>query len=76
AANFLSPVHAQTKRQPNATERTRVEHALRSLGFTEWGKIELDDDVWVIEEAIDAEGKEWEIELDAVDLSVLSKEPG
>ena len=47
-----------------------------SLGFTEWGKIELDDDVWVIEEVIDSEGKEWEIELDAVDLSVLSKEPG
>lgn len=66
---------AQT-REPNAAERVRVEHAMRSLGFKEWGKIELDDDVWVVDEVIDAEGKEWEIELDAVDLRMLSKEPG
>lgn len=66
---------AQT-REPNAAERARVEEALRRHGFTEWGKIELDDDVWFIDEVIDAEGKEWEVELDAVDLRLLSKEPG
>ena len=70
-----SATNAQT-RAPSADERTRVEQALRKLGFKEWGKIELDDDVWFIEEVIDAEGKEWEVELDAVDLRLMSKEPG
>lgn len=75
AAALAVPAWAQT-REPTAAERTRVEDALRKHGFTEWGKIELDDDVWVVEDAVDADGKEWEIELDAVDLRVLNKEPG
>ena len=37
-ANFLSPAHAQTKRQPNATERTRVEHALQQPWFHRMGQ--------------------------------------
>ncbi|MBX9739621.1 MAG: PepSY domain-containing protein [Beijerinckiaceae bacterium] len=39
-------------RQPNADERTRIEQALRADGFVSWKDIELDDDVWEIDDAM------------------------
>lgn len=38
-------------RAPTAEERTRIEGALRSQGFNDWGRIELDDGIWKIDDA-------------------------
>ena len=60
-------------RPPTAQERARVEAALRADGYTAWGEIELDDGrVWEVDDAVDAEGREWDLELDVQSL-VISK---
>ncbi|MGL4813374.1 MAG: PepSY domain-containing protein, partial [Beijerinckiaceae bacterium] len=70
---FMSPASAQ-ERDPTPQERARVEAALRALGFVDWGLIKHDDDVWTIEDVIDADGRAYYLELDADDFSVQRKD--
>ena len=78
AAPFLllaaAPAFAED-RPPTADERARIEAALKTEGYTSWGSIELDDNrVWEVDDAIDAEGKEWDLELDVESLVVSKKD--
>ena len=53
----------------------RIEAALTAEGYTSWGSIELDDNrVWEVDDAIDAEGKEWDLELDTQSLVISKKD--
>jgi len=70
----LTYVHAQD-RLPSADERARIEAALRKEGYTSWGKIELDDGrVWEVDNARDAEDREWDLQLDTGSLAITKKD--
>ncbi|MCO5160023.1 MAG: PepSY domain-containing protein [Mesorhizobium sp.] len=63
------------ERPPTQEERARVEAALRADGYTAWGEIQLDDgSAWEVDDAVDAEGREWDLELEAGTLVVSKKD--
>jgi len=66
------PAMAQD-RDPTADERSRIEAALKAEGFTRWDDIELDDGVWEVDDAIAADGKEYDLKLD-MDLKIVERD--
>lgn len=60
-------------REPTAEERARIESVLRAEGFTRWDDIEFDDGKWEIDDAVDADGQTWDLDLDAA-LKVIRRE--
>lgn len=63
-------------RPPTLDERVRIETALKNDGYTSWGEIELDegDNVWEVDDAIDAQGKEWDLELDTQSFVIVKRD--
>lgn len=60
---------------PSAEDRTRIEAALRGLGFTGWGEIEReDDDTFEVDDARMPDGTKYDLKLAAGDLSVIERE--
>lgn len=59
--------------QPSPEERVRIEAALRSLGFVRWGEIERENHgrAWEIDDARNAEGRQYDLKLAAGDLREL-----
>jgi hypothetical protein len=52
AAVYALFIHtANADRAPTPEESSRIEQALRGLGFVSWKKIELDDGHWEIDDA-------------------------
>lgn len=62
---ILFPGHVLADRAPSAEERSPIETTLRNEAFTEWGKIELDDehDVWAIDDAHASDGNRYDLLL-------------
>jgi len=60
-------------RPATAEETTAVTAALTKAGFTKWGKVEFDDGKWEVDDAIGADGKKYDVDLSASDLSVLKQ---
>ncbi len=50
-------------RPPNAEERAAIEAALKADGFARWGEIELDGGKWEVDDAVHADGKEYDVDL-------------
>lgn len=74
-ATFASAPSFADDRPPTAEERTRIEAALTANGYTSWGSIELDDDrVLEVDDARDAEGKEWDLDLDMQSLAIVKRD--
>jgi hypothetical protein len=65
---------ALADRAPSADETAIISDILLSEGFTSWGKIELDDDQWEVENAIDQDGNRRDIVLDSQFYIVNSDE--
>ena len=67
---------ALADRDPTPEERTRIEAELKNLGFTSWEDIELEDDgsVWEVDDAVDASGQEFDLELKVDTLEVLERD--
>lgn len=61
-------------RAPTPEERARIETVLRGLGFTSWEEIELDDGVWEVDDAIGADGQEYDLKLHPESLAVIEQE--
>ena len=61
---------------PTPAERTRIEAALRALGYVSWDDIEREDGgrKWEIDDAVAADGTKWDLELAGDDLRVLKRE--
>jgi uncharacterized membrane protein YkoI len=72
-AGFVLPAYADD-RPPTADEKTAIESALKGLGFSEWKKIELDDDKWEIDDAVHSDGNKYKVKLDFKSLAVLKQE--
>ncbi len=74
-ATFSSAPAFADDRPPTAAERTRIEAALKANGYTAWGSIELDDErVWEVDDARDAEGKEWDLDLDMQSMAIVKRD--
>jgi hypothetical protein len=67
-------VAAADDRPPTPEERAQIEEVLRGEGFVRWDEIEWDDDgYWEVDDAIDGEGREWDLKLDA-SFAVIERE--
>lgn len=61
-------------RAPEPDERAAIETALEAKGFTTWEEIEWDNDGhWEIDDAVDTEGIEWDLKMDA-DLNIIERD--
>lgn len=70
----LSAGYAMADRMPTPDERTAVENALKSAGYTSWGKIEMDDGHWDVDAAIGPDGKPYDVDLAPGDLKIIKAE--
>ncbi|MBX3582339.1 MAG: PepSY domain-containing protein [Rhizobiaceae bacterium] len=75
AVLLASPALAD--RAPTPEERSAIEEKLRAEGFTKWEDIELEDDgsVWEVDDAVGADGREYDLELRAGTLEILERDP-
>jgi hypothetical protein len=74
AAGMLVPGQVLADRLPSPEERSSIESLLRDADFTDWGKIELneDDDFWEVEDAYDTDGSKYDfIKLNLVTLTII-----
>jgi hypothetical protein len=71
---------AAKDRAPTGAERSAIEKKLRSLGYTSWDDIKLDDDrpyhqpKWEIDDARKGNGARFDIELEPRTLKLLQTE--
>jgi hypothetical protein len=77
AAGMLSSGQALADRPPTPQERSRIETMLRNEGFSNWGKIELDedDDVWEVDGAHASDGRRYALWLHPDTLAIIGREP-
>lgn len=71
---------ALADRAPNAEERAAIEEALRAAGYSSWEEIEFDDDdddaddrLWEVDDAVGADGAEYDLKLDR-DFNIVRRE--
>ena len=74
AATTLAAPAFAGERAPTNEERTGIERVLADGGFKTWGKIELDDGRWEIDDARHTDGKKYDVELDRQSFAVLKKD--
>ncbi|MDR7036921.1 MULTISPECIES: PepSY domain-containing protein [Methylobacterium] len=55
-------------------QQTKVEAILKQEGFTKWKEIELDDGMIEVDDAIDANGKQFDLKLDPKTLAIVKRE--
>ena len=65
---------ADHDRPPTAEERARIEKALKEMGYTSHGEIEIEGSRVEVDDVMDAQGHRYDIELDAKTLKLIHKE--
>jgi hypothetical protein len=70
---MLAPGQVLADRPPTPQERSRIETMLHNEGFTNWGKIELDDEigVWGVDDAYASDGRKYDLKLDPETLAII-----
>ena len=73
----LSASAALADRPPTPEERAAIEAKLKAEGYTRWESIELEDDgsVWEVDDAVAADGREYDLELKPGSLEILRRDP-
>lgn len=74
ATSLVASVALADGRPPTAEETSAISAALTKEGFTKWGKVEFDDGKWEVDNAIGADGKQYDVDLSAKDFTVIKKE--
>jgi len=64
---------ALADRKPTPEEQTKIEAVLKQEGFTKWKKIEVEDDEIEVDDAIDANGKQFDLELDPKTFAIVKR---
>jgi hypothetical protein len=67
-------VRGDHDRPPTDEERTRIEQALEKMGYKSHGEIEIEGHRVEVDDAVDAKGRRWDLELDAKTLKPIRKE--
>lgn len=70
-ALLASPALADQKLPPD--QQTKVEDILKKEGFTKWKEIELDDGMIEVDDAIDANGKQFDLKLDPKTMEIVNR---
>ena len=70
-ALLAGPALADQKLPPE--QQTKVEDLLKKEGFTKWKEIELDDGMIEVDDAIDANGKQFDLKLDPNTLEIVKR---
>jgi len=67
---------ALADRAPTADERAAIEAKLTAEGFTRWESIELEDDgsVWEVDDAVAADGREYDLHLKPGTFEILKRD--
>jgi hypothetical protein len=67
---------ALADRAPTAEERATIEAKLKAEGFTRWETVELEDDesVWEVDDAVGADGREYDLELRVGTLEIVDRD--
>ncbi|GJE09566.1 MULTISPECIES: PepSY domain-containing protein [Methylobacterium] len=71
-AGFTAAAHADQKLPPD--QQAKVEAMLKQEGFTKWKEIELDDGMIEVDDAVDANGKQFDLKLDPKSLAIVKRE--
>ncbi|MCJ2081237.1 PepSY domain-containing protein [Methylobacterium sp. J-090] len=64
---------ARADREPTAAELTRIDAVLKEAGFTKWKKVEVEDDEIEVDDAIDANGKQFDLKLDPKTFAIVKR---
>jgi hypothetical protein len=64
---------ALADRPPTPEERARIEAVLRDAGFRTRKEIGFDDGRWEVDDAVAADGVEYDLKLDPDTLSILER---
>ncbi|PXW52563.1 PepSY domain-containing protein [Methylobacterium sp. B4] len=70
-ALLAGPALADQKLPPE--QQTQVEGILKKEGFTKWKEIELDDGMIEVDDAIDANGKQFDLKLDPKTMEIVKR---
>lgn len=70
-ALLSGPALADEKLSPD--QQAKVEEILKKEGFTKWDEIELDDGMIEVDDAIDANGKQFDLKLDPKTLEIVKR---
>ncbi|MDV2984847.1 UNVERIFIED_CONTAM: PepSY domain-containing protein [Methylobacteriaceae bacterium AG10] len=70
-ALLSGPVLADEKLPPD--QQAKVEDILKKEGFTKWKEIELDDGMIEVDDAIDANGKQFDLKLDPKTMEITKR---
>lgn len=73
AMGFAAGAALADGRAPTPDETAAVSAALNKAGFTAWGKVELDDGKWEIDDAVGADGKRYDVDLSVTDYSIIKQ---
>ncbi len=66
-----APAFADEKLPPD--QQAKVEEILKKEGFTKWDEIELDDGMIEVDDAVDANGKQFDLKLDPKTLEIVKR---
>ena len=50
-----------------------VKHALHKMGFVSWDEIEWERGLWEVDDAVRADGSQWDLKLDPKTLDVVKR---
>ena len=64
---------ASDDRPPTNEEQAKIEAVLKREGFTAWGKIELDDETWEVDDAVGPDGHKYDLDLDTNFVIIIKK---
>ena len=70
----ICTAQADDDRPPTHRERAKIEKVLQSNGFTRWKGIEFDDGRWEVDDAMTADGHEFDLKLDPTTLEIVKRE--
>jgi hypothetical protein len=61
-------------RAPTPEEAAQIEATLKEQGYVSWEEIEMDDGMWEVDDARDAQGREFDLKLDPRTLKIVEKD--
>ncbi len=70
---LAAPASARHDKHP-PYGKVHVAKALSHMGFVSWDKIEWDDGLWEIDDAVRADGRQFDLKLDPKTFAVVKKE--
>lgn len=64
---------ALADRAPTPDELTKIEAVLKQEGFTAWKEIEVESDEIEVDDAVDAAGRKFDLELDPKTFAIVKR---